>query len=108
MAVECSHCQAVGPFVIRGRAPATHAPVIAAWNTRAPARVKPLKWREIDPERTYVGTGLGFTCEVRLLHKGGWEAVLPTGKIETITCSGAMLACREAYFAMVREQLEIA
>jgi hypothetical protein len=70
-------------------------------------RIKPLKWREIDPERCYVGTGFGFTCEVRRLHKGGWEAVLPTGKIETITCSGAMLACREAYFSMVLSHLEI-
>lgn len=69
-------------------------------------RIKPLKWREIEPGFRYVGTGLGFTCKVRRLHEGDWEAVLPTGKIETITCSGAMLACREAYFAMVREHLE--
>ncbi len=70
-------------------------------------RIKSLAWREIDPERRYVGTGLGFTCEVRVLHKGGWEAVFPLGNKETITCSGAMLACREAYFAMVLSHLEI-
>ena len=72
----------------------------------ATVKVKPLSWREIDPEHRYVGTGLGFTCEVRRLHKGGWEAIWPQGAKETITCSGAMLACRNAYFAMVRSYLE--
>jgi hypothetical protein len=71
-----------------------------------PVKVKPLSWREIDPEHRYVGTGLGFTCEVRRLHKGGWEAVWPQGTKETVTCSGAMLACRNAYFAMVLSYIE--
>lgn len=79
---------------------------VGKWNHRAPIRIKTLKWRELDPGRCYVGTGIGFTCEVRLMHSGIWETTLPTGKIDTLTCSGAMLAAREAYFEMVRSHLE--
>jgi hypothetical protein len=107
MAVECSYCQAVGPFVIRGRAPAIHEPVIAAWNTRAPARVKPLAWREIDPGHRFIGTGLGFTCEVHRLHKGGWEAIWPLSTAEFPEKAAALQASQDTYAAMVRSYLDL-
>jgi hypothetical protein len=70
-------------------------------------KVKPLAWREIDPGFRYVGTGLGFTCEVRRIFKGTWEAVLPTGPEEFAKKAGAIAACESAYGAVVLKHVEI-
>jgi hypothetical protein len=64
---------------------------------RAPLTVKPLTWREIDPNYRFVGTGLGFTCEVHILHKGGWEAIWPGGKMDFPTRAEAQAAVEAAY-----------
>ena len=69
-------------------------------------KVKRLNWREIDPGRRYVGTGLGFTCEVRLLHSGMWEVALPAGNTTTLTCSGGFIAAQKAYDAIILSCLE--
>lgn len=70
-------------------------------------KVNPLKWREIDPGNCYVGTGLGFTCEVRRLHKGGWEGVWPLSNGEFLDKATAMSVVEAAYVAMVMSYLEI-
>jgi hypothetical protein len=70
-------------------------------------RVKPLAWREIDPGNRYVGTGLGFTCEVHRLHKGGWEAVWPLNNGEFINEADAIAACKAAYEKMVLAYVEV-
>jgi hypothetical protein len=69
-------------------------------------KVKPLSWREIDPGFRYVGTGLGFTCEVRRLHKGGWEAVWPLDNGEYPDKATAMSVVEAAYEKMVLSFLE--
>jgi hypothetical protein len=65
------------------------------------ARVKPLSWREIDPGHRLVGTGLGFTCEVHHLHKGGWEAIWPLSNAEFPDALAAKAAMEDAYAAVV-------
>jgi hypothetical protein len=70
-------------------------------------KVKPLSWREIDPERRFVGTGLGFTCEVRRIFKGTWEAVWPMGSGEYPDKATAMSVVEAAHEKMVLSFLEI-
>lgn len=65
------------------------------------ARVKPLSWREIDPGHRLVGTGLGFTCEVHHLRKGGWEAIWPLSNAEFPDALAAKAAMEDAYAALV-------
>lgn len=69
-------------------------------------KVKPLKWREIDPDRRFIGTGLGFTCEVRRLHKGGWEVIRPLYSGEFPEKADAFKEAEDAYAEMVRAHLE--
>lgn len=67
----------------------------------AGVRVKPLSWREIDPGHRLVGTGLGFTCEIHHLHKGGWEAIWPLSNAEFPDALAAKAAMEDAYAAVV-------
>lgn len=69
--------------------------------------VKPLSWREIDPGHRLVGTGLGFTCEVHHLHKGGWEAIWPLSNAEFPDALAAKAAMEAAYAAMVLSFVEV-
>lgn len=70
-------------------------------------RVKPLSWREIDPGHRLVGTGLGFTCEIHHLHKGGWEAIWPLSNAEFPDALAAKAAMEAAYEAMVLSFVEV-
>lgn len=74
---------------------------------QAGVRVKPLSWREIDPGFRFVGTGLGFTCEVHRLHKGGWEAIWPLSNAEFPDALAAKAAMEAAYAAMVLSFVEV-
>lgn len=69
-------------------------------------KVKPLNWREIDPGRCYVGTGHGFTCEVRLLHSGIWEVSLPTGRIDSANMASAQTIANSAYSKAILSCIE--
>jgi len=64
---------------------------------RTPLAVKPLTWREIDPHFRFIGTGLGFTCEVHTLHRGGWEAIWAGKKKDFQTLAEAQAAVEAAY-----------
>jgi hypothetical protein len=96
----CVWCLASGPHERPDDAPPQ------SWNVRTPPKVKPLKWREIDPGFRYIGTGLGFTCEVRRLHKGGWEVVRPLSTMEFPEKEGAIGEAEAAYAEMVLAYVE--
>jgi hypothetical protein len=69
-------------------------------------RVKPLQWREIDPGHRFVGTGLGFTCEVRWLHMGGYEAIWPQGREAFFSKDLAVQGMQDVYADLIHQQLE--
>lgn len=69
---------------------------------RAPLTVKPLSWREIDPGRCLVGAGHGFTCQINhVFNTGGYEVILPSGRIDTASMSDAKVVAENAYAATI-------
>ncbi len=65
--------------------------------------VKPLAWRTLDPERRFVGTGLGFTCEVALMPSGMWSlACAHASNSRHLSENEAKLRAQDVYDALVR------
>lgn len=64
--------------------------------------VKPLAWREIDPGSRYVGTGLGFTCEVARMHSGLWAFTSAHGRADVLNKDAAIQRAQDVYEALVR------
>lgn len=70
-------------------------------------RAAPLAWREIDPGRRAVGTGLGFTCEIHWLHGGGWDGVSHLRTAFAPTEDGIKAAMQATYEAMLLSYVEV-
>jgi hypothetical protein len=69
---------------------------------------KPLQWRAIDPGRRFVATGLGFTCEVALMHSGLWALVCAHApNSDHLTEAVAKLRAQDIYNALIRGAAEV-
>jgi hypothetical protein len=69
--------------------------------------VNPLAWREIDKDHRYVGTGLGFTCEVRRTFNGVWEFVGSSQPIDFADKELAFGAAEKAYAELVLKHVKV-
>jgi hypothetical protein len=67
--------------------------------------VKPLAWREIDPGMRYVGTGVGFVCEVARMHSGLWAFTSAHGRADILSKDAAMQRAQDVYEALIRSAL---
>ena len=69
---------------------------------------KPLSWREIDPGRRFIATGLGFTAEVALMHSGMWALVCAhAAASDHLSAAVAKLRAQDVYDALIRQWAEV-